>query len=183
MKIINTMIVGSFSSLDKHAQFGCFTARELKTIRIERFLKGHLWCLIQPCKISRNDKPILHSGRYWLLCPHSISYNFLLKPPIVFLCVYEAESTQPQASGRDTQPTNQSTHTHKHTHPPLPPYWDQAWAKAESDRWVVLELLGNRLFLSTGFAKMAGCKPREAGIHLGTDRTEPAGERRQNPEI
>lgn len=57
-----------------------------------------------------------------------------------------------------------------------------------SNRWELtqiffLELLEKKLSLSTGFGKVVGYKPKEAGSHLGTNRVEHVREWRQRPEM
>lgn len=82
MKITSTVIVGSFPPPAKCAQFGSFKTRESKTIRMERVLRGHLWCLTPPpppppANFPVNDIPVIYSGGCWLFCLHNL-YSFFI---------------------------------------------------------------------------------------------------------
>lgn len=90
-------------------------------------------------------------------------------------------TSQPQTSGSMHDPANQSTASPEHRNEIK---LSQSWSPTDqSSLGFLLELLGKRLYLSTGFARLLGRKPREAGIHLGINRIEPARKWRQHPEI
>ena len=178
MKIINNMTVGLFLFPAKCAQFGSSKARELKIIRMKKFLEVIYDVWLSPANFVLNDMPIICSGGYWLFCPVAISlpygnifYDFLWKAnlPHHIIAFAGAESTATQSSlwgkgGTHRSAVFQVQHPPTHSNEIKP---EQGWNPTGRDIFIfLLELLGKRLYPSTGLAKALDWKQREAGIHL-----------------
>ena len=87
MKIINNMTVGLFLFPAKGAQLGSSKVRELKIIRMKKFLEVIYDVWLSPANFVLNDMPIIYSGGYWLFYPVAI---FLPRGNIFYDFLWEA---------------------------------------------------------------------------------------------